>query len=58
MPVQFDEEEDDEKGDMTHELKEESDDDMGVEAVYEGTLRTSDGIDDNDEVSSHIPKQV
>jgi hypothetical protein len=49
VPVQFESDEEDDR--MVTELKDDKsddDDDMGVEAVYEGTLRSADVMGDGE----------
>lgn len=49
VPVQFESDEEDDR--MVTELKDDKsddDEDMGVEAVYEGTLKTADGVGMNE----------
>ena len=45
VPVMFDEDDDEGKGDVIQELKEEeTDDEIGEEVTYEETLKTADGV--------------
>lgn len=49
-----DEDEDEDRGNVIREVKEEESDDGGEEAVDEGTLKTVDGMED-EEIVSKMP---
>ena len=53
VPVMFDEDDDEGKGDVIQELKEEeTDDEIGEEVTYEETLKTADGVTGNEVIFS------
>lgn len=66
VPVQFDEEEEEaDRGNFAHEIREEGDqsdgeDDAGVEAVYDGTLRTANGnaMDEDGADKALLPRDI